>query len=98
MRTINISQREVAAFKAYKTEIKTMADHFGISIKDMRNVLITFGFAKPTATSVDYIVNPVFDMPVTRTESVVDTMVSEITSDYPQTTFSSEVNAFVTAG
>lgn len=98
MRTINISQREVAAFKAYKTDIKTMADHFGVSIKDMRNVLVTFGFAKPTATSVDYVINPVFDMPVTRTESITNTIVSEVTSDYPQTTFSSEVNAFVTEG
>lgn len=98
MRTINISQREVAAFKAYKTDIKTMADHFGVSIKDMRNILVTFGFAKPTATTVDYVINPVFDMPVKPTTDIPNTIVSEVTSNYPETNYSAEVNAFVTEG
>ena len=29
---INISQKEVAAMRAYRTDAKTMADHFGISV------------------------------------------------------------------
>ena len=59
MRTINISQKEVAALRAYKTDLKTMATHFGITVKEMRDVLVNFGFAKPTKSSVDYIINQI---------------------------------------
>ena len=69
---INISQKEVAAMRAYRTDAKTMADHFGISIKEMRDVLIKFGFAKPTKTSVDYVINPVFDFIINRVDSFTD--------------------------
>jgi len=72
VRTINISQKEVAAMRAYRTDAKTMADHFGITIKEMRDVLIKFGFAKPTKNSVDYIINPVFDFTINRVESFND--------------------------
>jgi hypothetical protein len=71
-RTINISQKEVAAMRAYRTDAKTMADHFGITIKEMRDVLIKFGFAKPTKNSVDYVINPVFDFTINRVESFND--------------------------
>ena len=76
---INISQKEVAAMRAYRTDAKTMADHFGISIKEMRDVLIKFGFAKPTKTSVDYVINPVFDFIINRVDnfSEVETPVAE---------------------
>jgi len=69
---INISQKEVAAMRAYRTDAKTMADHFGISIKEMRDVLIKFGFAKPTKTSVDYVINPVFDFIINRVDTFND--------------------------
>jgi len=69
---INISQKEVAAMRAYRTDAKTMADHFGISIKEMRDVLIKFGFAKPTKTSVDYVINPVFDFIINRVDNFSD--------------------------
>ena len=69
---INISQKEVAAMRAYRTDVKTMADHFGISIKEMRDVLIKFGFAKPTKTSVDYVINPVFDFIINRVDNFSD--------------------------
>jgi hypothetical protein len=69
---INISQKEVAAMRAYRTDAKTMADHFGISIKEMRDVLIKFGFAKPTKTSVDYVINPVFDFIINRVDNFND--------------------------
>ena len=72
VRTINISQKEVAAMRAYRTDAKTMADHFGITIKEMRDVLIKFGFAKPTKNSVDYVINPVFDFTINRVESFND--------------------------
>lgn len=76
---INISQKEVAAMRAYRTDSKTMADHFGISIKEMRDVLIKFGFAKPTKTSVDYVINPVFDFIINRVDnfSEIDAPVAE---------------------
>ena len=76
---INISQKEVAAMRAYRTDAKTMADHFGICIKEMRDVLIKFGFAKPTKTSVDYVINPVFDFIINRVDnfSEVDAPVAE---------------------
>lgn len=70
--TINISQKEVAAMRAYRTDVKTMSDHFGITIKEMRDVLIKFGFAKPTKNSVDYVINPVFDFTINRVENFND--------------------------
>lgn len=72
MRTINISQKDVAAMKAYKNDLKTMADHFGISIKDMRSVLVSFGFAKPTKNSVDYVINLDFDFPIPTSTTPAD--------------------------
>ena len=66
---IDISQKEVAAMRAYRTDAKTMADHFGITVKEMRDVLIKFGFAKPTKHSVDYIINPVFDFIINKVDS-----------------------------
>ena len=66
MKTVNISQKEVAALRAYKTDIKTMASHFGISVKEMRDVLVMFEFAKPTKSSVDYVINPIFDFDIKR--------------------------------
>ena len=70
--TINISQKEVAAMRAYRTDAKTMADHFGISVKEMRDVLIKFGFAKPTKNSVDYVINPVFDFVINKVDNFND--------------------------
>jgi len=69
VKIIDISQKEVAAMRAYRTDAKTMADHFGITIKEMRDVLIKFGFAKPTKNSVDYIINPVFDFIINKVDS-----------------------------
>jgi hypothetical protein len=101
MRTIDISQTAVAALRAYKTDIKTMADHFGITIKEMRDVLVRFGFAKPTKTTVDYVVNPIFDFDIKRVEvadmtAAVDNFVDNGTP--VEVSFSSEANAFVTQG
>jgi len=79
MRTIDISQTAVAALRAYKTDIKTMADHFGITVKDMRDVLVKFGFAKPTKSTVDYIINPIFDFDV---KKVSTNNVTESVNDY----------------
>lgn len=69
VKIIDISQKEVAAMRAYRTDAKTMADHFGISVKEMRDVLIKFGFAKPTKNSVDYVINPVFDFTINKVEN-----------------------------
>ena len=92
---IDISQKEVAAMRAYRTDAKTMADHFGISVKEMRDVLIKFGFAKPTKTSVDYVINPVFDFtinkvdsfntitPATAVDGVYDAAIDAIVESYP---------------
>lgn len=66
---IDISQKEVAAMRAYRTDAKTMADHFGITVKEMRDVLIKFGFAKPTKNSVDYVINPVFDFIINKVDN-----------------------------
>jgi hypothetical protein len=101
MRTIDISQTAVAALRAYKTDIKTMADHFGITIKEMRDVLVRFGFAKPTKTTVDYVVNPIFDFDIKRVEvadmtAAVDNFVDNGT--LVEVSFSNEANAFVTQG
>jgi hypothetical protein len=101
MRTIDISQTAVAALRAYKTDIKTMADHFGITIKEMRDVLVRFGFAKPTKTTVDYVVNPIFDFDIKRVEvadmtAAVDNFVDNGTP--AEVSFSNEANAFVTQG
>ena len=83
MRTINISQTAVAALRAYKTDIKTMANHFGISIKEMRDILVKFGFAKPTKTTVDYIINPIFDFDVKRvsTNNIGESISNHITEN-----------------
>jgi hypothetical protein len=70
MNTINISQKEVAAMRAYKTDVKTMAEHFKISIKDMRDVLVKFGFAKHTKTTTDYIINLNFDFVVNKVDDL----------------------------
>jgi len=64
MRTINISQTQVAAYKLEGKSVKEMADSFGILVKEMRDVLVGFGFAKPTARTTDYVINPVFDFNV----------------------------------
>lgn len=77
VKTINISQKEVAAMRAYKTDAKTMADQFGISIKEMRDVLIKFGFAKPTKNSVDYIINPVFDFTINKVDNFNDIVIAQ---------------------
>ena len=69
VKIIDISQKEVAAMRAYRTDAKTMADHFGITIKEMRDVLIKFGFAKPTKNSVDYVINPVFDFSINKVDN-----------------------------
>ena len=85
MRTINISQTAVAALRAYKTDIKTMADHFGITIKEMRDVLVKFGFAKPTKSTVDYIINPIFDFDVKKvsTDNITASVDNHIDNDSP---------------
>lgn len=70
MRTINISQKEVAAMRAYKTDIKTMADHFGITPKEMRDAIIKFGFIKPSKNSTDYLINLDFDFPMNRVNNI----------------------------
>ena len=98
MRTINISQTAVAALRAYKTDIKTMADHFGISIKEMRDVLVKFGFAKPTKTTVDYIINPIFDFDVKRvaTDNISNSLTDAIHNSEPaQTVYSESADAFL---
>jgi hypothetical protein len=89
--TINISQKEVAAMRAYRTDAKTMADHFGISVKEMRDVLIKFGFAKPTKNSVDYVINPVFDFTINRVDNF-----SEVQAPSAETaTYNADVDAVV---
>jgi hypothetical protein len=89
VKIIDISQKEVAAMRAYRTDAKTMADHFGITIKEMRDVLIKFGFAKPTKNSVDYVINPVFDFTINKVESF-----SEVTSTPVESGFyNAEVDA-----
>ena len=88
---INISQKEVAAMRAYRTDAKTMADHFGISIREMRDVLIKFGFAKPTKTSVDYVINPVFDFIINRVDNF-----SEVEAPVTETAiYNADVDAVV---
>ena len=77
--------------RAYRTDAKTMADHFGISIKEMRDVLIKFGFAKPTKNSVDYVINPVFDFSINKVENF-----SEVQAPAAETaTYNSDVDAVV---
>lgn len=101
MRTIDISQTAVAALRAYKTDIKTMADHFGISTKEMRDVLVGFGFAKPTKTTVDYIINPVFDFDVKRSsvENIVEAVDSFVDNTAPrELVYNAEAAAFETQG
>jgi hypothetical protein len=94
VKIIDISQKEVAAMRAYRTDAKTMADHFGISIKEMRDVLIKFGFAKPTKHSVDYVINPVFDFTINKVDSF-----SEVTSTPVETGFyNADVDAVVGQG
>lgn len=85
MRTINISQTAVAALRAYKTDIKTMADHFGITVKEMRDVLVKFGFAKPTKSTVDYIINPIFDFDVKKvsTDNITASVDNHINNGLP---------------
>ena len=98
MRTINISQTAVAALRAYKTDIKTMADHFGITIKEMRDVLVKFGFAKPTKTTVDYIINPIFDFDVRRvsTTDIGNSVDNHITNGTPvESVYSEQQDAFL---
>lgn len=89
MRTINISQKEVAAMRAYKKDIKTMAEHFGISLKDMRDVLVKFGFAKPTKTTTDYTINLDFDF-VVKTETLPDVESLPVNNNL---SYSEELNA-----
>ncbi len=102
MKTIDISQTAVAALRAYKTDIRTMADHFGITIKEMRDVLVRFGFAKPTKTTVDYVINPIFDFDIKRVEVAdITTSVTNFVEggEIPaEVSFSDEANAFVTQG
>lgn len=98
MRTIDISQTAVAALRAYKTDIKTMADHFGITIKEMRDVLVKFGFAKPTKTTVDYIINPIFDFDVKRvsTNDIANSVDNHITNGTPvESVYSEQQDAFL---
>lgn len=98
MRTIDISQTAVAALRAYKTDIKTMADHFGITIKEMRDVLVKFGFAKPTKTTVDYIINPIFDFDVKRvsTNDIGNSVDNHITNGTPvESVYSEQQDAFL---
>jgi len=98
MRTINISQTAVAALRAYKTDIKTMADHFGISIKEMRDILVKFGFAKPTKTTVDYIINPIFDFDVKKvsTNNLADSLNNHIAEGTPtESIYSQTEDAFL---
>lgn len=98
MRTIDISQTAVAALRAYKTDIKTMADHFGITIKEMRDVLVKFGFVKPTKTTVDYIINPIFDFDVKRvsTTDIGNSVDNHITNGTPvESVYSEQQDAFL---
>lgn len=98
MRTIDISQTAVAALRAYKTDIKTMADHFGITIKEMRDVLVKFGFAKPTKTTVDYIINPIFDFDVRKvsTNDIGNSVDNHITNGTPvESVYSEQQDAFL---
>ena len=98
MRTIDISQTAVAALRAYKTDIKTMADHFGITIKEMRDVLVKFGFAKPTKTTVDYIINPIFDFDVKKvsTTDIGNSVDNHITNGTPvESVYSEQEDAFL---
>jgi len=98
MRTIDISQTAVAALRAYKTDIKTMADHFGITIKEMRDVLVKFGFAKPTKTTVDYIINPIFDFDVRKvsTNDIAESVDNHITNGTPvESVYSEQQDAFL---
>jgi hypothetical protein len=77
--------------RAYRTDAKTMADHFGISIKEMRDVLIKFGFAKPTKNSVDYVINPVFDFTINKVDNF-----SEVTNSIaPNAAYDANIDAIV---
>ena len=101
MRTIDISQTAVAALRAYKTDIKTMADHFGISVRDMRDVLVRFGFAKPTKNTTDYVINPIFDFDIKRVavDNITQAVDNFVDNGTPmEVSFSDESNAFVTQG
>lgn len=101
MRTIDISQTAVAALRAYKTDIKTMADHFGITIKEMRDLLVKFGFAKPTKTTTDYVINPIFDFDIKHksVENITDAIDDAIDNNPPMEIMHSvEADAFVTQG
>jgi hypothetical protein len=94
MREINISQQEVAALKAYKLTLKEMADRYEISTKDMRNVLVAFGFAKPIAGTVDYVITPVFDMNITKVDNLQN-VVNDVLNDEPATLeYNDSVDAF----
>ena len=98
MRTINISQTEVAALRAYKTDIKTMSEHFGITIKEMRDVLVKFNFAKPTKTTVDYIINPIFDFDVKKvsTDNLAASLDNHIADGTPtESIYSQTEDAFL---
>jgi hypothetical protein len=101
MKTIDISQTAVAALRAYKTDIRTMADHFGITIKEMRDVLVSFGFAKPTKNTVDYVINPIFDFDIKRVavDNITAAVENFVDNGTPvEVSFSDEANAFVTQG
>lgn len=94
MREILISQKDVAALRAYKTDIKTMADNYGITVKDMRNVLVAFGFAKPTANTTDYVVTPVFDMNIVKVDSFNTAVESAENINIPEEAYDSQLQGF----
>jgi hypothetical protein len=96
MKTINISQKDVAAMKAYKNDVTTMANHFGISVKDMRDVLNKFGFAK-TKSKSDYVINLDFDFPVNtvNTEAELVNDIHNMNSPAVTPVYDSTVDAFV---
>ena len=95
MRTINISQKEVAALRAYKTDLKTMATHFGITVKEMRDVLVNFGFAKPTKSSVDYIINPIFDFTINKVDNLSTAVDNAFATEAEPSVYSAQEDAFL---
>ncbi len=98
VKTISISQKEVAAMRAYKTDAQTMANHFGITVREMRDVLIKFGFAKPTKTSVDYVINPVFDFTINKVDSFNTVTPADAVDGVYDATFDAIVESYPVAG
>jgi hypothetical protein len=64
----------------------------------MRDVLVKFGFAKPTKTTVDYVINPIFDFDVKKvsTSDIGESIDNHITNSEPmESIYSEQQDAFL---